>query len=472
MDIDGGLPWDADDSGPTAPPPAPAEEGMDVDTLLDRALDDAPRRPGRRGREHERETRSPVPEHVQALMGRMGKGKVYLAEESPGIIHHDAERRIARDPRLTRLALELDRQDPSAWLAAVSAAPEGEGSEAEAAPSPIRPNALFVSSTLIQHLSTAKVFTWASEFGVGVMGIEWLNDSTLVLLFPTPAAALLSLSMLAKAGFDPTEGDDPLMERAAHGFPPALLPRRSPTPKPEVETEADRRADLDAELNAVAAARDADSDPTPAQESTDPAPVRKGRGAFRAGRADTRGAFDLPPLAGAQEQRFAEGVDPNARVTVRYATEADSALRRSAAHSSWYGKHGRAAGKETAARARGGREPRELKDRVGTRGEGRALAGRIGREWDRERDRGQRRSRVEDLDADLDLMARRRDGDDDDSEREGRYGRRYARDGRDGRDRRDREASPRRRERGRRPHANQDDLDRELDEMFAARGDA
>jgi hypothetical protein len=402
--------------------------------LLDRPLDDAP--PRRRSG-----ARSPVPEHVQALMGRMGKGKVYLADESPGIIHHDAERRIARDPRLTRLALELDKQDPTDWLAAVS-----EGADA-----PIRPNALFVSSELIKHLSTAKVFTWASEFGVGVMGIEWLNDATLILLFPTPAAALLSLSMLAKAGFDPTEGDDPLMERAAHGFPAALLPRRSPTPEPDR-----RQADLDAELEGLAAARDAVDEEG---GSRSPEPVRTGRGAFRA-RGSANGAFDLAPLAGTKTERFADGVDPHARVTVRYATADDTKHKRGAGESSWYAKHGRAAGKETAARRSGGgrwEEPLDLKDRVGTRGEGRDFARRIGQRDERElRERGPRRARVEDLDADLDWMARRRDG-----EEEGRdYGRRY--------DRRDRRegSDPRRerRERGerapRRPRANQDDLDR------------
>jgi hypothetical protein len=58
--------------------------------MLDRALDDVPTRS--RGRDE------PVPEHVQSLLGRMGKNKVYLAEESTGIIHHDAEARLRRDP--------------------------------------------------------------------------------------------------------------------------------------------------------------------------------------------------------------------------------------------------------------------------------------------------------------------------------------------------------------------------------------
>lgn len=292
-------------------------------------------------------------------------------------------------------------------------------------------------------------------------GIEWLNDSTLILLFPTPAAALLSLSMLAKAGFDPTEGDDPLMERAAHGFPESLLPRRTPTPEPE----PDRQAELDAELDAVASARHAvaTGDNPPAEERVE----KKGRGAFRADRkpkTSANGAFDLAPLASGQAaDRFAEGVDPRTRVTVRYAMVDDnSKYKRGAGESSWYARHGRAAGKETAARRSGGgryEERLELKDRVGTGGEGREFARRIGRERYEERDRGERwgprRARIEDLDADLDTMARRRDGGEEDEGRDygGRYDRRERRgrgDGGGGRG----ERAPRR------PRANQDDLDR------------
>ena len=39
-----------------------------------------------------------VPDHVQSLMGRMSKGKVYLLEESPAVVILDGEERIRRDP--------------------------------------------------------------------------------------------------------------------------------------------------------------------------------------------------------------------------------------------------------------------------------------------------------------------------------------------------------------------------------------
>lgn len=303
-----------------------------------------------------------------------------------------------------------------AWCDTAKTAKLTADAISETSPSPIRGNALFVESELVKHLSTAKVFTWASEFGAGVMGIEWLNDSTFILLFPTPAAALLSLSMLAKAGFDPTEGDDPLMERAAHAFPPSLLPRAE---TPELEVPSQRGAEL--------------------VGGDDDAPKVKGRGAIR---ASAEGAFDLPPLAPAKDDRkFAEGVDPHARVTVRYAMESDNERRRGASESKWYQRHGRGAGKETGPR-RGGpdrgrwEEPLPLHDRVGSSGEGREFARRIGRErrapYDRERqDRPRRRANAEDLDAELEMM--RSGGDNGGSRNRSRSPRR--RGGREGRDR-------------------------------------
>ena len=42
-------------------------------------------------------TQEPIPDHVQSLMGRMGKGKVYLLEESPAIILVDGQERVRGD---------------------------------------------------------------------------------------------------------------------------------------------------------------------------------------------------------------------------------------------------------------------------------------------------------------------------------------------------------------------------------------
>lgn len=281
---------------------------------------------------------------------------------------------------------------------------------------------MLVRSDLIKHLSTGKVFGWATALGAAPMGtwalsmllmsmpkthvptgIEWLNDTTLILIFPSAPASLLALSLLAKAGFDPSEGDDPLLPRSAHSFPVSLLPLREPEP---VQSQAG------SEL--LAATEDAEG-----------GGVRKrGRGMF-AGSAAGVGSRDLPALATGtvdvlQGVELAEGVDPNARVEVRFAVEEDGGLRAEAKQSDWYKRHGRGAGKETA----GGRRSlpgRERDDGVSFEGrglgnDGGELRRRIGREraepYRRDQRGGQGRVRgrrtEEDLDQELERIARAR----------------------------------------------------------------
>jgi hypothetical protein len=70
------LPYDA------TPPPSPPKNNEEP-SALDRPLDDyAPA----------------IPAHVTDLMSRMGKGKVYLLEESPGILHVDVDNKAYGDP--------------------------------------------------------------------------------------------------------------------------------------------------------------------------------------------------------------------------------------------------------------------------------------------------------------------------------------------------------------------------------------
>ena len=76
----GGLPY-----GGTPPPPPSSPPTNGVPTALDRPLSDYPLQPD-------------VPEHVKSLMGRMSRGKVYLLEESTGILHAEGGNRIRGDP--------------------------------------------------------------------------------------------------------------------------------------------------------------------------------------------------------------------------------------------------------------------------------------------------------------------------------------------------------------------------------------
>ncbi len=114
---------------------------------------------------------------------------------------------------------------------------------------------------------------------------------------------------------------------------------------------------------------------------------RKGRGTFGGGGGTGSGRFALEPLASSSAGvgfELAGGVDPNARIAVRYATETDSDLRKEAKQSEWYKRHGRRAGKEVATAPRSTRRE-EREDVVVSfegrgSGEGREFAKRIGKE--------------------------------------------------------------------------------------------
>jgi len=210
-------------------------------------------------------------------------------------------------------------------------------------------------------------------------------------LFPSSAAALLGLSLLSKAGFDPGEGDDPLLERSAHSIPISLLPGVS---REGVELLA----------------------PSAPEEG---GVKRKGRGGFGGAMSADNTASTSSPAAGpvGLEEELKDGIDPNARIAIRYATEADKQLRQQAKQSDWYKRNGRTAGKETASQtrsfpSRGGDERYSFSGREETGG-GREFARRIGRErrgpYDREQRGGRNQS---DLDKELDGMVQRRLGQD------------------------------------------------------------
>ena len=159
------------------------------------------------------------------------------------------------------------------------------------------------------------------------------------------------------------------------------------------------------------------------------APTRKGRGAFATAsgvlasdsvlrdQPSNNGLADLEPLStGETGFQLANGVDPNARIAIRYAVESDSDLRKEAKQSEWYKRHGRQAGKETTTAPRNLRyEPDEQPSLLGrTAGEGKDFASRLGRRQE-PYNRSARRPRrtQEELDRELEKMVERRvNGDD------------------------------------------------------------
>ncbi|WVO24436.1 uncharacterized protein IAS62_005804 [Cryptococcus decagattii] len=409
------LPYDA------TPPPEDT-----LTSVLDQPLEDYPTRE--------------VPPHVQSLMSRMSSSKVYLVDESPAILHLDGQARL---------------REPAAWLDGV-ARESGVG---------VKGNAVYLSSELIQHLSTSKIFSWATGLGAQPMGIEWINDTALHILFSSPRLAILALALLAKTGFalpSPHEqdtdeqGDDPLQERSAHPFPLSLLPRKPVGPAAEqggeIETEAI---------------------------------TRRGRGQFT---LFNRPGNDNDDLL----ETIEDGVNPLARIALRLALVDDMTVRQRGKESTWYKKHGFQAGKETLGGgvARRPFAPRDRAERgarwekgslFGSVGEGEGageeLAKRLGRErrkpYDRPTGSGRERGLVtqEELDRELESL---RSGTAHPSA-EGQM------DIDDGQDMDSYPDLPRRKGRGFKSTRNggsrgkgrvgKDDLDRELDEMFANRVD-
>jgi hypothetical protein len=210
----------------------------------------------------------------------------------------------------------------------------------------------------------------------------------LILIFPTASAALLALTLLAKAGFDPAEGDDPLFERSAHPIPLSLLAHVGISK--DESREGEELLGEPSEASGV---------------------QRKGRGGFQVG-IQSDSLDYVKHEKGNEGVTLEEGVDPNARVSVRFAMVSDVDVRKPATQSEWYARNGYKAGKE---RKRTG--PYDRPDRTevsgwgernnaeytGTGGEGRELSKRLGRGGGSKVRRGNRQT-LDDLDQELEAL--------------------------------------------------------------------
>lgn len=131
--------------------------------------------------------------------------------------------------------------------------------------------------------------------------------------------------------------------------------------------------------------------------------------------ADNTASISTPEVAvPTMVEEVKDGIDPNARIAIRYATEADKQLRQQAKQSDWYKRNGRTAGKETASQTRslpGRGEDRYTFSGREDSGGGREFGKRIGRERRGPYDRPARKDQS-DLDRELDGMVSRRLGQD------------------------------------------------------------
>jgi hypothetical protein len=279
--------------------------------------------------------------------------------------------------------------------------------------SPIRDNALHLSGTPLAHLSTDKIFHYVTGYAptplgmlsprinlddhhakqnavVLFLGVEWISDNRLVLVFHDAREAYVAMSLLAKTGFDPypLNNDDPLELRAAKPVPRRLLP-------------------------------------LPGSEDGG-APNEKGSSGLDPSDLLFNPKRDLVPVKKVEDEDLPEGLREGARLDIRYAVESDVKARTAAKDSEWYRKHGRTAGKGVDALSSSRHGP-------GSNGRRRRSASPTSRHGGRDDPRGGTRgSRLtqEDLDAELDAM---RDGSDvAPRRRENETGRRQG-GGRDGR---------------------------------------
>ncbi|EPQ59710.1 hypothetical protein GLOTRDRAFT_71371 [Gloeophyllum trabeum ATCC 11539] len=84
-----------------------------------------------------------------------------------------------------------------------------------------RPNAVLLHGPPIAHLPTSNLFAYATHFDSHPMGLEWIDDTTCVLVFESRAAARLAHRALSKS---PTEAPDEAGFVAAKPIPVALWP--------------------------------------------------------------------------------------------------------------------------------------------------------------------------------------------------------------------------------------------------------
>jgi len=87
----------------------------------------------------------------------------------------------------------------------------------------LRSNAILLQGTPISNLPTSNIFAYVGHYDVKPIGLEWVDDTTCVLVFETKRAAVASHARLLRLG---EEGPDVFGLSAAQPVPPdASLPK-------------------------------------------------------------------------------------------------------------------------------------------------------------------------------------------------------------------------------------------------------
>jgi hypothetical protein len=107
----------------------------------------------------------------------------------------------------------------------------------------LRPNALFLHGPPIAHLPTARLFAYATHFDARPLGLEWVNDTTCVLVFSSAKAARSAFAKLQRNA-DAAPDEEGLVE--AHRVPITLWPAKALISKTVVDAQGGRTAGVDA----------------------------------------------------------------------------------------------------------------------------------------------------------------------------------------------------------------------------------
>ncbi|KAJ3713928.1 hypothetical protein C8R42DRAFT_684073 [Lentinula raphanica] len=149
------------------------------------------------------------------LASRIGTTKVYLLSESSA-----ASTAKSRGSKRKREGDTVDLLPTSSQ--------DGEEEDVEMETDPtLRPNALLIQGTPVSHLPTARIFAYATHFIPSSsstshpLALEWISDTTCILVFPSRTAARHALQALTKAAGE--ELDEAGFVTAKH-IPVALWP--------------------------------------------------------------------------------------------------------------------------------------------------------------------------------------------------------------------------------------------------------
>lgn len=106
----------------------------------------------------------------------------------------------------------------------------------------LRPNAILLQGMPIINLPTSNIFAYVGHYDVKPIGLEWIDDTTCVLVFETRRAAVVSYTCLLKSS---EEQPDVFGLSAAQPIPPGISP---PKPRSGDDEAGVSESDLFAEI--------------------------------------------------------------------------------------------------------------------------------------------------------------------------------------------------------------------------------